>query len=374
MINNNMRLTGFASGMDINQMVKDLMKAERLPLQKMEQNQLWLTQKRDAYREVNTKLLDFKTQFLDMRMSSTYMSKTASSSTEAISVSANNQASEGNYSLDVNQLASAAIRVSNPEGTTFGEGYDAEQALGQEYVGQEVSFDYYNKDGLQSVSFTIEDGDSLNDVLSRISDESNEDVRAFYDQTSNRVFMERTETGNYNANGNEFNNLSAFFTDSLNVSTTEQGGEDAIFQYNGIDMTSHNNEYQLNGLSLHFNETTNGPVNVTVQKDTNQAVEKIKGFIEKYNELIDFVNEKVGEERFRDYPPLTEDQKKEMSEREIELWEERSKSGELRNDGILRRGVSDMRTAWYGSVDNPNGDLNSIIDVGITTTSNCARW
>lgn len=368
MINNNMRMTGFASGMDINQMVKDLMQAERLPLQKMEQDSLWLTQRRDAYREVNTKLLDFDNKFLDMRMSSTYTSKTASSSSDAISVSASNQATDGNYSFEVTQLASAATRYSGVDGTAFGEGYDADQALAAEYVGQEVSFDYHDQDGPKTVSFTIEDGESLNDVLGRISEESSGAVRAFYDQNSDRVFMERTETGDFNQGGQEFEGLNAFFTDTLNISAEEQGGTDAEFTYNGIEMTSHSNNYQFNGMNLTFNST--GTANVSVSQDVDGAVDKIKEFVNQYNELIDFMNGKVGEERYRDYPPLTEEQKKEMSEREIELWEERSQSGELRNDGILRSALSGMRSAWYESVDNPNGDLSRMAEVGITTTSN----
>ncbi|WP_246247166.1 flagellar hook-associated protein 2 [Piscibacillus halophilus] len=371
MINNNMRMTGFASGMDINQMVKDLMQAERLPLQKMEQDQLWLTQRRDAYREVNTKLSEFENKFFDMRLSKTYLSKIASSSSDAISVSASNQASDGNYSFQVDQLASAATRYSGVEGTTFGKGYDADQALAAEYVGQEVSFAYHDQsqDSPKTVSFTIQEGDSLNDVLKNISDESGGAVRAFYDQNSDRVFMERTETGDFNKNGLEFEQLSAFFTDTLNIAAEEQGGTDAEFKYNGIAMTSHSNNYQFNGMNLTFNSATDGPVNVSVSQDVDGAVDKITEFVEQYNELIDFMNEKVGEERYRDYPPLTEAQRKEMSEREIELWEERSKSGELRNDGILRSALSGMRSAWYESVDNLNGDLSRMMDVGITTTS-----
>ena len=36
------------------------------------------------------------------------------------------------------------------------------------------------------------------------------------------------------------------------------------------------------------------------------------------------------EKRYRDFPPLTEKQKEDMEEREIELWEEKAKSGMLR--------------------------------------------
>ncbi|WP_218212209.1 flagellar cap protein FliD N-terminal domain-containing protein, partial [Pseudomonas sp. 2822-15] len=60
-----MRLTGFASGMDINQMVSDLMQAERQPLIKMEQDQQELILKMGEYREVNRAFMKFRDDTFD---------------------------------------------------------------------------------------------------------------------------------------------------------------------------------------------------------------------------------------------------------------------------------------------------------------------
>ncbi|WP_281259169.1 hypothetical protein [Alteribacillus bidgolensis] len=43
--------------------------------------------------------------------------------------------------------------------------------------------------------------------------------------------------------------------------------------------------------------------------------------------MLDTINEKLGEECHRDYPPLTDEQKQAMTNREIELWEEKQKAG-----------------------------------------------
>lgn len=67
MINNTMRVSGLASGMDTDQIIADLMKAERIPMTKMQQDQEWLTWQRDAYREVNSKLSEFKNMFRDLK-------------------------------------------------------------------------------------------------------------------------------------------------------------------------------------------------------------------------------------------------------------------------------------------------------------------
>ena len=53
------RIGGLASGMDIDTLVSDLMKAERLPLDKLTQKKQILEWQRDDYRSMNTLLSDF---------------------------------------------------------------------------------------------------------------------------------------------------------------------------------------------------------------------------------------------------------------------------------------------------------------------------
>ena len=53
-----MRVGGLATGMDIEAMVNKLMEAERMPLDRMEQDRTLLTWKRDAFRDVNRSLLE----------------------------------------------------------------------------------------------------------------------------------------------------------------------------------------------------------------------------------------------------------------------------------------------------------------------------
>jgi flagellar hook-associated protein 2 len=96
----------------------------------------------------------------------------------------------------------------------------------------------------------------------------------------------------------------------------------------------------------------------------DKAYDAVKNFVDKYNELIDRINNKLNEERFRNYLPLTDAQKNEMSEKEIELWEERAKSGLLRSDSVLQNIVYNMRRALNDAVQDVGISLSSI---GITT-------
>ncbi|MFC5467069.1 flagellar filament capping protein FliD [Lederbergia graminis] len=112
-----MRIAGLASGMDIDSIVKDLMRAERMPLDKLKQKKQILEWQRDDYRAINTKLLSFRDKLAQLKLTSNYRARTTSSSNDAyVSATATSGASQASYSIsEVTQLASAATRVNAGE-------------------------------------------------------------------------------------------------------------------------------------------------------------------------------------------------------------------------------------------------------------------
>lgn len=104
---------------------------------------------------------------------------------------------------------------------------------------------------------------------------------------------------------------------------------------------------------------------VTVTQNTDQIMDGIKEFIDEYNKLVKTLNDLVDEDTtYREYPPLTAAQKKEMSEREIELWEEKSKGGLLHRDSTIQTFLQQMRTALY---QKPAGAGYALYELGIET-------
>ena len=76
-----MRIGGLASGMDTDQIIKDLMKAERIPLDKLEQKKQYLEWQRDDYRDMNKMMFDFSNLIFDGVMKQgTYTQKTVNQS------------------------------------------------------------------------------------------------------------------------------------------------------------------------------------------------------------------------------------------------------------------------------------------------------
>src|SRR5690554_4538060 len=206
-----MRISGLASGMDIDALVKDLMRAERIPLNKLQQDRQWLTWQRDAYREMNTLLSSFNSLLLEIEMSSTYQSKiTTSTQQQAVTATASTTVPPGSFSIEVSQLASQAVNASTEDIIVNGESFDPNESLinqadkfkGSLVTGNLTVITYDDNGQTIENEITIDENDSLNVVLGKISDLDN-GVRAFYDTNSNRVFFERTDSGSRNENGNE---------------------------------------------------------------------------------------------------------------------------------------------------------------------------
>jgi flagellar hook-associated protein 2 len=108
------RISGVNSGLDIDKMVSDLMKAERMPLDKLQQKKTSLSWKTDLYREINTKLASFKTTLDSMRLSGDWKQNIGTSSNDlAVSISADATASPINHSILITGLATGATAYSS---------------------------------------------------------------------------------------------------------------------------------------------------------------------------------------------------------------------------------------------------------------------
>jgi len=133
---------------------------------------------------------------------------------------------------------------------------------------------------------------------------------------------------------------------------------------NNIEVTA--GTYWVNADSKVINDSEVAEV-VTTERDIDKITDGIKSFVEEYNKLVGTINKKVyAEATYKDYAPLTSAQKKEMSEREIELWEEKAHEGLLRRDSDLTTLLSSMRSVFF---QRPDGCKYALYDLGFDTVS-----
>lgn len=147
------------------------MKAERMPLDKMEQDKIKFEWKRDAFRDINKQVAEIEKMITDMRLNSSMINAKTISSTmgNAVTATGSSSATNGSYEIAVTQLAKNAINV--------GKEVDKEVDL-SDYAGKQITFYTYGEayttedgtevaEGMQARTFTINEGDTLKDVLKK---------------------------------------------------------------------------------------------------------------------------------------------------------------------------------------------------------------
>jgi flagellar hook-associated protein 2 len=373
-----LRISGLASGMDIDQMVTDLMRAHRMRVDKSYQQRQILEWQREDYRTINSKLLALRNAAFDMRLQGTFMAKSASSSNSNIlTATAGSNAGVGEYTITVHNLA-LGVTKSSTEALAASRNQDGSvKTLEQQFgLTGEVTFTLQGSVNgeVKEQSFTFDTAtQNIHEVVAQIN-KAGIGIRASYDSNLERFFLMTTGTGEQ-AEIHVKADAQNFFTNHLklavNVGEDESNahrGTDAVIDFNdAVGLKFSGNQFTVNGITVNLKEAGGQTVRVSVSHDVDAVVEKIKAFVETYNSTIESIAGELYEQRYRDYPPLTDEQKKEMSDREIELWEEKARSGMLRGDQLLSSIYNNIRAVTMARVEGLSGKYTSLSSIGITT-------
>ncbi|ASF56643.1 flagellar capping protein [Bacillus velezensis M27] len=367
------RITGLNSGLDVDSLVKKMMDAEKQPLNKLNQQKQTLEWKRDAYREMNTQIADmYSTTFNNMLMSTNWNKKTVTSSDPSVSAVAVSAEQNISTSMSVQQLATP---------TTYKSSGAINFTSGQS---QTLKFNVTNPGETKptEVNVTIAATDTIDDVISKLNS-SGLGVTALKEKISNGSDYVDTIAFTSNKTGEGFtlsagddatksflkDQLGFAVDDATNELTANAEGKNAKFTFNGLEMTKTSNNFTINGIKYTLNSVTDSNKTVTINSttDTDGIFNNIKDFVDKYNTLIKSANEKVTESKYRDYKPLTDEQREAMTDKQIEQWEAKAKSGLLRSDSTLQNGLAEMRLDLYSTV-TIDGKKYQLADFGIETS------
>lgn len=406
---NNLRITGLASGMDTEEMIKGLMEAEKVRLNRVEQDKQLLVWKREIYNDLNKDYANFILKsrknfglttttstgaFVSRSYENLTWVKKATSSDETIAtVSSTSKAMNGNYEMEVKQLAEGVKAVSGEKVTV--ENGNNENLASQFELGNDaiIKFTIETKNGIKTFKFgNVEDADikkslneiSLNDVVKTINSAKVKDgekevslgLKANYDANIDRFFLQTEDTGveaKLKISADDGSDGKAFI-DALNLNVNgakynigdEKTGKSAVVNFDGAEnIIMDSNQFTINGID--FNLKSIGAFTTTIGTDVDAFYDKIKQFVDDYNELVEKTSKLLTDKRYGDYKPLTADQKKAMEKEDIELWEEKAKSGLLRSDDLLSRTMQNLRTWMYDEVKDVEGSFNRLFQIGIDT-------
>lgn len=240
---------------------------------------------------------------------------------------------------------------------------DSLEKLSSKLANGAITFDAAGKFKLTINNVDIEANktDTLSTLISKVNN-SSAGVTLTYSSFSDIFSISSKETGAGTITLND--NGSNFFS-NINLTNAQiTAGKDASFKLDGLAGTRKNNSFIVDGIT--YNLVSTGTTEINLTQNADGVFDKIKSFVDKYNELMAKLNGELGEEYNRSYTPLTDSQKEAMSEDQIKKWEEKAKTGLLKGDSILNNMVISMRRALSDSVAGISGGLSSI---GITTGS-----
>ena len=228
--------------------------------------------------------------------------------------------------------------------------------------------------------------DTVNDSFSLYNKTSGADNKIGLKATNetSKELLNKLHLAIYDGQKNTLGSAITFETDKMNADAV---GTNAKATIDGKTYESSTNKlnvanviYNFNGVSAKNADGTSQASTISVSQDTDKIVDNVKKFVETYNTLIDSLNTKYREEKNTDYKPLTKKQEGEMTESQIDKWNEKAKSGLLYHDNNIYSIISDMRESLYTKVDAVDTVLtdskgnkysyNSMSSIGITSSTN----
>jgi len=218
---------------------------------------------------------------------------------------------------------------------------------------------------INGVDFEFANNVSLSKMMSKVN-ASSAGVTMSYSNITDKFIITANDTGagdNIVVKDTSGNLMTALklTTDGGAVVTA---GQNAILNVDGQKIIRSTNDVSINGVSVDLKESTSEAITVTMKADSTSLKDTIKKFVEDYNTMIDLINTYITDKSDSDYQPLTDAQKEDMTDEQIEKWETKAKKGILNGDSSLRSITSKLQQTMYSSVES--GGI-SLLDLGISS-------
>lgn len=393
------RIPGLATGMDTDAMIKDMLSGEQQKIDKVKQKQQTVKWQQEIYREVMKDIKSLQDKYFSVTSPNSIMSSKAwntltigSSNENVITASGSAGANKVDYSFNVVKLAQSAKMSSTKTGikndsTLESLGLSGEQKFsikfgdGDKDVSKEITIRteplyetdkdgnfVLDKDGNKVVK---EPADTVDTLIKKINDSTDGNVKASYSEMTGKFTIESTKTGeNSKLQIVDSSGIESGTLDFLGISRSEKGSNSQI-EVKAKDgsftktLNEESNSFSIDGIT--YNVHTTGTCDITSKEDVQPVVDNMKKFVEDYNKIMDKIYSLVTEKANKEYPPLTEAQKKDMSEEEIERWEKKAKEGLLRNDSEMRSFMDKMQNAIFGD------NMKFLMDCGLTSSEDYTK-
>lgn len=273
---------GVGSGLDLNQIVGDLVNAQRAPREeRLNEREERIEAEISAYGSLSSSMDGIGSALSNLADFEPEQSASLSNE-DVASVVITGDAPNGDFNMDVQQLAEAQTVASD---SGLFDSTDEEVGAG--------TFSISVGDG-EAVSLDVEEGDTLNDLRNAIND-ADAGVRASIVNDGNgpRLTMTSESTGEQNTinvevDGDADLDRLANLGDPETVTVEAQ---DALVTIDGMEITSASNtlEDTIEGMAIDLEGV--GQTSVSVSEDRDELRNGLESFVEAYNTMVSETNE-----------------------------------------------------------------------------------
>lgn len=290
----------------------------------------------------------------------------------------------------IDRGASNRVNTSKTLGELYGLGETSIGFTGLQAVQKEGGGDKLDENGNKLYALEINGvkigeysvDTTLGTIMNDINKNEKAGVKVSYSTTSNQFVFTSTHGGSGGRIeiGNDGANLAAKLFGAVeydgqgNIAKVRgkgvanyQGNEFSVIQgqdaqmeayVNGVKttLTSGTNTFDIDGFKVTANgtfEATNASERVTFDKkvDADKIVDAVKSFVEDYNKVLAEINKQYSTQpdHRKAYKPLTDDQKADMTEKQIEEYETKAKQGLLFGDNDLGNLSNALRFVFSNS-------------------------
>ena len=344
------RITGMATGLDVDTIVKTTMQAYQAKVDVQTQKKEMIEIQQKLYRGIITEGRDMYNKYFDILKSDnlistqSYVTTKFDSKDDTIATATGlTGAVKDNYNVTITQLAKAAnTSLSQTDLTSdlkFDNGGNSVTVLATELEGKTEK----------------EQAEIINKKVATIG------LSATKSDFTTGIVVKNNTTGASSTFG---------ITIGENPLETVANGQNAKVTISNSSGTLSNQEYSSNKVVLdgvQFNFNSIGSTTIVGKTDTKEIKEKIVSFINDYNTMLEKLNKYITDKREKSYTPLTATQKESMSEDEIKLWNEKVEKGQLSRDSDLTRIVNNLKNAMSSSV---SGIASTLEKIGINPVKN----
>jgi len=196
------RLTGLASGLDVDALVKSMTKADTTRVDKAKQDKQIVQWKQDMYRDIIGDFNTFKSTYFDVLKSDTNMLSSGSyssfditssdTSNSILSVSASGSSViEGTYAVRVEQLAAGA----SIEGNSLADGTSYSTKLSDLGITSDTLNITYNDGTDHNITVDVNSSMTLSDLKNTISEKSSGNINLSFSELTGKLILKTAVMG-----------------------------------------------------------------------------------------------------------------------------------------------------------------------------------